>query len=91
MWVESFFDTSDKDEREKSVELFTHINIATAVTNIVSFYIVGFIGDKIPTKIMMPFIFLFTGLICFLFMLVKTPDSFFSYATWCLLALGFMI
>jgi MFS family permease len=61
--------------------------LATGLVNILFFYPVGKIVDKIPPKIIMPISFLMVGLICCAFTFINNPSDFLSYLVWCLLSL----
>ena len=65
-----------------------YINIATGLTNIMLFYPVGMIADKISAKILMPLSGLAVALVACSFIFIKDPMSPISFVIWCLLSIS---
>lgn len=78
-----------KDNTE-SGKIYANLSTAGYVVNIVCVYFVGRIIDYVPSKIMIPIVFLLNAGVFFLITLIDDPSSILSYMVWCLLALSFL-
>lgn len=63
--------------------MYTYTAIACDIVNLVCIYPVGFLVDKVPSKIMLPISYLVCGLSCGLYYFIKMPDTVLSFVVWC--------
>ena len=61
------------------------------VSGCIIIFIVGKSAVQIPSKVMMPLIFLLNGCTFMLFPLIENPNTFFSYGVWLLLTFIFLV
>ena len=94
LWINSFREPKGPMTKEESVTLYSNISMSCDLVNIfgcVFIFAIGKQANKIPSKLILPLIFLLNGLCFMLFPFIDNPNSFFCYSIWMLLTLIFLI
>ena len=77
LWVTSFVDQGLYDE-EYSKTLYQKLMITTGVGSLLFMPLIGQIGDKVPSKVIIPVAFTFRSIMALLFMRIHDPETTFA-------------
>ena len=84
LWIMSFVDDG-LITNDQSKDLYQFIILTSTIATIVLTPLLGYIGDKVPSTIIVPVAFTLRGICGYSFMWMKSPKSFFSVTLCCLL------
>lgn len=85
LWITSFVDDGILESEAVSKTIYQKVILAATIATICLLPILGILGDRIPSKVLIPVAFALRGLCGYSFIWIKNPDTFIAKTLCCLL------